>query len=414
MQYTLMRKNTPLVRVEITAEGRMEWFERDCKEPELLPLQNRLDSNGLRKWWKTRAVPIKQGKIAEMLAVKGIATSEEYLTRNLGLSLTDYYWIRPIDSDLMWEDVNLFDNTFQNEMTIDANCDECNTVTGMCSPNSSLQGGLEKKWIIINGKRYLVKGNYDNTSSESINEVIATMIHEKQGFTNYTPYKLIKVKKRDYDYGCICETFTSQKRELVPAYDIVTSMKKRNDISMYEHFINVGRMYGIDSEELRRNLEYQIQIDFIISGRDRHLNNIAIIRDADTLEFKQMAPIFDSGRSLFVHQDIPYSNYELLNLKTESFASSELQLLSYVQDRSLVDVSKLPGRESIARLYSYDSQMPLERVNRICDAYERKVELYRDFQLGKDLNRIKIALKPEHSVSQKVNKMVVFTQDTEN
>ena len=184
-----------------------------------------------------------------------------------------------------------------------------------------------------------------------------------QGFGNYTPYALFEIKKRDYDYGCISKLFTSQKEELISAYAVVTSEK---------------------------------QPDFIISGRDRHLNNIAILRDADTLQFKRMAPIFDSGKSMFIRQDIPDNNKALLSLRTESFAATELQLMKYVQNRKLVDISKLPGRDVISDLYHCDSQMSDRRISDICDAYERKIELYRNFQLGKSLNQIKFA-----SVQQK-------------
>lgn len=119
-------------------------------------------------------------------------------------------------------------------------------------------------------------------------------------------------------------------------------------------------------------MEYQMQVDFIISGRDRHLNNIAILRDADTLQFKRMAPIFDSGKSMFIRQDIPDNNKALLSLRTESFAATELQLMKYVQNRKLVDISKLPGRDVISDLYHCDSQMSDRRISDICDAYERK------------------------------------------
>lgn len=315
--------------------------------------------------------------------------------KNLGLSLTDYYWVKPIDSELEWKDVNLFENDFHNEMVVDTAVDD-SKIYGKYTPNSSLQGALEKKWGIIDGERYLIKGNRDNFSTESINEVIASKIHELQGFGNYTPYALFEIKKRDYDYGCISKLFTSQKEELISAYAVVTSEKQPNDKSSYEQFISLCKRHGIDGDQLRMEMEYQMQVDFIISGRDRHLNNIAILRDADTLQFKRMAPIFDSGKSMFIRQDIPDNNKALLSLRTESFAATELQLMKYVQNRKLVDISKLPGRDVISDLYHCDSQMSDRRISDICDAYERKIELYRNFQLGKSLNQIKFA-----SVQQK-------------
>jgi hypothetical protein len=90
-----------------------------------------------------------------------------------------------------------------------------------------------------------------------------------------------------------------------------------------------------------------IGADTINIDGERYLNNIAILRDADTLQFKRMAPIFDSGKSMFIRQDIPDNNKALLSLRTESFAATELQLMNYVQNRKLVDISKLLGRDVI-------------------------------------------------------------------
>lgn len=57
--------------------------------------------------------------------------------------------------------------------------------------------------------------------------------------------------------------------------------------------------------------------DFIISNVDRHLNNVGILRDADSLCFERMAPIFDSGKSLFVSEAVP-TDKELLKTKQQA------------------------------------------------------------------------------------------------
>lgn len=145
------------------------------------------------------------------------------MLKNLGLSLTDYYWVKPIDSNLHWEDVNLFQNSFQNEMQLETFSEEETNHIDVYNPNSSLQGQLEKKWMIHNNKRYLVKGNRDEKSTESMNEVIVSKFHELQGYDNYVEYSLIKIKNREYDYGCISECFTNEDLELISAYAIVTS-----------------------------------------------------------------------------------------------------------------------------------------------------------------------------------------------
>ena len=123
------------------------------------------------------------------------------------------------------------------------------------------------------------------------------------------------------------------------------------------------------------------------------MSNVSILRNADTLKFIRMAPIYDSGKCLFVNEEIPEHTKDLLNIKTNSFASTELKLLGYVKDRTLVDVTKLPSVDLIKQVYKLDSKMSESRIKKICEAYERKVELFRDYQLGKDLNAIKFPVK---------------------
>lgn len=49
---------------------------------------------------------------------------------------------------------------------------------------------------------------------KDINEVIASKIHELQGFGNYTLYALFEIKKRDYDYGVHPNFLHHKKRNL--------------------------------------------------------------------------------------------------------------------------------------------------------------------------------------------------------
>ncbi|MCD8149847.1 MAG: HipA domain-containing protein [Clostridiales bacterium] len=383
MNYLIMRKNDPITAAQFSEDGTMIRYAGQILHPELAPLQSKISSGWLRDWWKTRSIPISQGKISEMLQKKGLLGPEDFLVKNLGLSLTDYYWIKPAVSDLTWEDVNLFDNSFRNNLL--TNQPEADDTPGF-TPNSSLQGQLEKTWAIAeNGDRILIKGNRDNLSAESINEVIASELHRRQEYENHTPYSLIHINEKSYDYGCYSRMFTSQQAELVSAYAVVTSEKQPGDQSSYEHFIAVCGRHGMDTEQLRMDLEYQIMTDFILSNRDRHLSNISILRDADTLEFLRMAPIYDSGKSLFVGAEVPSSEKGMLSIRTQSFASSELKLLSYITDRSLVDINKLPSPEYIREMYQLDSQADPERIERIVKGYEWKIALFEAFQRGENL-----------------------------
>ena len=223
-------------------------------------------------------------------------------------------------------------------------------------------------------------------SSESLNEVFVSSIHERQGFEEYTPYYLVSIAGKPYDLGCYSEAFTNEKLELVPAYAVVTEEKQPNHISDYEFFIYQCVKHGLDEEYVRRFMEYETMVDFITSGRDRHWNNFAVLRDSDTLKFVRMAPIFDSGKCLFVESTVPQSDSGVLNVETTSFAKTMLKMLNTVRNRNIVDLNKLPSRDDLFSLYLKDSKIEEWQIDQICSGYERSISLCDEFQQGRDLS----------------------------
>ena len=373
--FYLMHRNDPVCTVSIDPVTGAMLRVSQKKVQELLPLGGALDVQMLRKWWQRRAVPVGQGKIQRILEQMGITTPQEYLVKNLGLSLTDHYWIKPLDMELGWEDINLFTNDFRDpvgDMQFDDGAAPIELPANAFSPSSSVQGELRKKWIIADGKRCLVKGNHGSHSQESLNEVVATLLHSRQNTKPFVSYKSMKMDDHSQVY-CVCESFTSDTVELIPAIDIVDSKKKNNAISVYEHFIGVCAEHGLDESVTRPFLEYQILTDYILTNTDRHLNNFGVLRDTSTLKFIGMAPIFDSGNSMF-WQSPKLSEYDdLQSIKVNSFRQTEKELLGYVTDPSLVDLDKLPTADELREVYSADPLIPC--VDSIIMGYNRKTDL---------------------------------------
>ena len=56
---------------------------------------------------------------------------------------------------------------------------------------------------------------------------------------------------------------------------------------------------GMEEQYFHDFMDYQIMTDYLLTNTDRHMNNIAIVRNPDTLEVLGFAPIFDSGNSMF-------------------------------------------------------------------------------------------------------------------
>ncbi len=385
-RYFLMWKNEIITLVSFDNSGNMTAFSKNMPESakDIVPLAYQSKPDWLKAWWSQRAVPVTRDQIQNLLAKNNIATPDEYLVKNLGLSLTDSYWVKPVDSSLTWEAVNLYDNDFHDDIFLSAKPAKSDGVK-QYTPNASLQGNIEKTWTISDKKRYLVKGNRSGTSSESINEVIASEIHKRQGYDNYTPYSLHHIKNKPYQYGCISEAFTSKDKELLSAWDVITSKPMDKSLSYYEHFIKTCAEHGMDKDRLRKDLEYQILSDFVITNYDRHLGNIGILRDSNTLSFIQMAPIFDSGDSLFANRPLPENVKELSKMEINSFVNSESKLLKYVTDRSILDVNKLPSPEFIKEMYHRDEKISDKHIDKLAQWYRVKIDMLDAWQHGKDL-----------------------------
>lgn len=356
--------------------------EKQCSH---LPLSfaKRLDA-----WLVRRGIPAtRQGLQADLAET----TPMELMLSNLGLSLTDNYWLKPLDTDYSWEDVNLYQNDFRDRFSLDIRdtweaAKEQALLMSRTNfiPSASLQGDLKKKWLIDeNGIRFLVKGNYSDGCIQSLSEVLATEIHRRQGKFPYTTYRLLSISSAGKMItGCCCENFTQENREFVSAYDIVGTAAKQNDMNYFEHYLKLCAEAGMDADYMRDFLDYQILADFVLTNTDRHLNNFGILRNPVTLRWLEPAPIFDSGNSMFYKNSRVPSGQALLDIEVTSFYSKETRLLSLVRNRGALDTGLLPTAEYVDALFEKDTALDAPKREQIVAAYCQKIRYLTDFQNG--------------------------------
>ena len=140
---------------------------------------------------------------------------------------------------------------------------------------------------------------------------------------------------------------------------------------------------GISEQAFSDFLDYQIMTDYLMTNTDRHMNNIAVMRNPDTLQILGFAPIYDSGNAMFYN--IPYeklSQVKMDEIKTHSFVEREVKLLQYVRNRELVDVDKAQMDFSIYEMDVVERHIRIPQLKRL---YEKKCENLRAFQRGKDI-----------------------------
>ena len=54
----------------------------------------------------------------------------------------------------------------------------------------------------------------------------------------------------------------------------------------------------LDIPDFKKKTDQMLFIDYLLGNTDRHLNNFGVIRDAKTLKFLRVAPIYDTGSCL--------------------------------------------------------------------------------------------------------------------
>ena len=298
MKCTLMHKRIAVAELELDdATGFIQKIKTVYAE-EHLPVgiqvkKGKVDRASLNEWWTDRSIPTSRSGIREALQTLDIANTKMLLIRCFGFSLSDQYWICPEGSGLTWDKVNFFENLFSDDIgDVLFGANKKANAFDFSSPDNTSDGNLKKRWKIIDGKRCLVKGGSNPFRQQPFNEVIATEIMKRLDIPHVS-YAVMWDKGAPY---CVCEDFAKEDTELVPAWRIIQIQKKENNTSVYQHFLNCCEELGIS--DVVPFLDRMIVLDYIIANEDRHLNNFGALKNAETLEWIGMAPVYDSGSAL--------------------------------------------------------------------------------------------------------------------
>ena len=387
-EYFLMHKDVKVCLMEITEDGSIGSVRRNEAASEHFPLGGQMNNMKFYEWWRDRAIPKTRHGAKTALQRLGYASTNSALVNNLALSLSDCYWIQPRGEELTWKDTNLFTNEFVDTFgEITMNRDHVIDIRKETRFNcASSQGELQKKWCIDKeGRRYMIKGNYGQSYQQSLNEIFATKLHEQQEFSNYTSYSLVCLQTdgNTEGLGCLCYDFCNENVECISAWELLQTIKIKQNESYYYPLKKVCIGLGMSEQIFNDFMDYQIMTDYLITNTDRHMNNIAVLRNPDTLEIKGFAPIFDSGNSMFYNVSFEQlSKIKFNEIKTHSFIEKECKLLQYVRNRSLVDINKAQMDFSI---YEKDTVERQIRIPKLQQLYQRKLESLSEFQRGRDV-----------------------------
>jgi hypothetical protein len=369
MKYTLMHKNIEVVELEIAEAATAITDIGVVYNPKHVPLgvqavKGGIDIEELNDWLKGRSIPASRAGIWNLYMYLG-RNSTEYLTlKCYGLSLSDHYWIRPAGSGLIWADINFFQNDFSKdvgEMLFGRTPADGKNIN-LVSPDNTSEGRLRKKWVVANGKRLLIKGGNDPWKQEPYNEVIASAIMKRLGIA-HVPYSLMFEEAEPYS---VCENFLSVDTELVPAWKVFHSTTMNDGAYDYSHLLRCCDLLGIPN--VRPALDRILTLDYIIANEDRHYNNFGFVRNAETLKWLGVAPVFDCGTSLW-HNVVDVG----MTRKSQPFETTHDEQIKLVSDLSWFNYGALDGiKDECAEILSKSRDIDAERRDKIAEAVEQR------------------------------------------
>ena len=292
MELKLMRKNEPVLNYKKTDKGFLEITK--IYNPDIMPviMKGEKNSQAFTEWFNKRCYPEKRIGRKEMIDRFG----SEWLDCKNYLSLSDQYWVRDLRSGEKWSDLNFFENQYSTDIGDMAfkpwkiNKKKISSY----SPDLTTSGVLKKRWIQKeNNVSYLVKaGNRGKQShQEPLAEVLVSVLLEKLKIIPFVRYDL---HVEGVEMCSICKNFINFSTELITLADLSRSVpRKHKDI--YYHLL-----YTLEHFKIPYGKEYVdalLFVDKLTGNRDRHLGNMAVIRNVDTNTFVGPAPLYDSGDS---------------------------------------------------------------------------------------------------------------------
>lgn len=203
-------------------------------------------------------------------------------------SLTDTLWVKRSDSNITWEQVNLYTNPFDE--TIAKIAFNGLGVYGQqftsTTPEFSTEGSFEKCWIRDDKNDvYMVKRGtegFANAGMEPYSEALYTQIASCFDIS-FTKYTLVKYHSK---LASRCKLFTNMNLSLLPA------ARYMDDVGTIEGFYKYYSNLGFQKE-----FATMLILDSLTLNCDRHPGNFGFLVNSDTFEIIKPAPLYDFNLS---------------------------------------------------------------------------------------------------------------------
>ena len=248
----------------------------------LLPLYFKtFDDSDL--WLKSRAIDNKRTNARLLKKALRLENKDDISTviHVNAATITDNYWIRPIDSSLTYADVK-FDNDYFASLALKGNYDSFNKAASRGhtkSPELTNVGSFEKCWKLKDGKWWMHK---KATLPEMFSELFVYELGTALG---------MNMARYEKGTGCIKSLdFTSQGSvNFEPASAFMVDNEDYLDV--------IDALESICPEAIPDYIKL-IFMDTICANPDRHTNNFGLMRGVESGKLLGLAPNYDNNMAL--------------------------------------------------------------------------------------------------------------------
>lgn len=350
----------------------------------------------LNRWWHERGILASRHHLRSLAGDPGIHSTMTLSEKSFCLCLSDCYWVNDEANPQNWHEINFFDNDFSEDlqlvpMHVDARGSSC-----LARSLSAHDVEQRKKWVISHGRRLFMKAGGQRFNQVPYNEVVATKLHQRLlQEDDYVSYSLYRDEMGTY---CASRCLLGKDEELIPLYDLIRSKRKPAGMNPLAFALARLRMLGAMStlstpsrelhlvvqrlrelgiEDPQTFLSKMFTCDYLLANNDRHFCNFGIIRDAKTLEYKRMAPIYDTGTCLWCSAKT-LDKPEDFAYRTKPFRPNGMEpgkQLVLVDRYEWFDERALDGfAEEAKAILDQNPLMPPGRTEAIRQGIERNIE----------------------------------------
>lgn len=217
-------------------------------------------------------------------------------------TITDNYWIKPLDSDLAYGDIRFSDDYF-SDLALKGDYSSFNDAANSNSgrtPELTNIGSFEKCWKLIDGKWWMIKTANQN---ELFSELFIYHFGKASGL-NMALYEKSGNNIRTLDFT------DGASVNFEPAFSFM------DDNEDYE---DTYKMLSELCPDAAADYVRMVFLDTVTANPDRHTANFGLLRNNSTGALIGLAPLFDHNMALISrgYPKIPTSNDFLIRLFNE-------------------------------------------------------------------------------------------------